>query len=51
MLLQTAVVVVVGTIMVHWYLLVFKKQQNPRVILPILVEVRNIPCASGRNTG
>ena len=51
MLLQTAVVVVVGTIMVHWYLLVFKKQQNPRVILQILVEVRNIPCASGRNTG
>ena len=50
MLLQTAVVVV-GTIMVHWYLLVFKKQQNPRVILLILVEVRNIPCASGRNTG
>ena len=28
-----------------------KKQQNPRVILLILVEVRNIPCASGRNTG
>lgn len=27
-----------------------KKQQNPRVIL-LLVEVRNIPCASGRNTG
>ena len=50
MQLQTAVVVV-GTIMVHWYSGIQKTTKPKSDTTVLIVEVRNIPCASGRNTG